>query len=57
MDEAMITDMMRLLVRERLAQADRVRRVRSALAHQALRKAECPSAPRSMGRRTGQAAY
>jgi len=57
MNEAMITDMMRLLVRERLAQADRVRRVRSALAHQALRKAESPSAPRSMGRRSGQAAY
>jgi hypothetical protein len=57
MNEAIVTEMMRLLVKERLARAERARGVRSAVDHRAARGAKRTKAPRTVCRRSGQAAY
>ena len=57
MNEAILSKTTQMLLRERLALAERARVVRSAVAHRAARKAERVKAPRSTCRRTGQPAY
>ncbi len=57
MNEAILKEMTRMLVKERLDRAERARVVRSAMEHRSARKAERAKAPRSTCRKSEQAAY
>ncbi len=57
MNEAILSKTTQMLLRERLARAERARVVRSAVDHRAAREAERTKAPRTVCRKSGQAAY
>ncbi len=57
MNEVILNKTTQMLLRERLARAERARVVRSAVDHRAAREAEQTKTPRTACRRSGQAAY
>jgi len=57
MNEANLSEMARMLIKERLARAERARLARYARAHQAVRKARQAGMSRTACRGSEQAAY